>query len=1460
MSEQINSMDGQINFLELVNERKQLLLIYNEEPSAFGQEKKTRLQQINKAIRNTEWRLMRVMFRIEECFPSLLHANNYEQHLAHNLFMLFLIQPDQKKFNLINRILNMGNIIDMQNELIKLYTQFSKGNNPPYSDFIEAHSQIDYLKLFLPQSTQGHNHFTNQIGYFYTDHSRNYNSGENEVNNFGPQNLHPETKLWSEAIKHRNECEKPIPVNSNGDMNFSSMDDKFISTYLTARDNYIENGIDETFSLLDYLCLDWNKLSAGDRFFTVYNLTTYLQSRYIACHFDGQWFNSAQQPDETVRKFYMHIWQNSSRILQNVARYRLNKTYNNPNNHAYNQACTKFRSKDFQNYLLANPNKTNDLLFAFSFCPETFMRYGKNFDTIISETKKSGLYESIMKIDNLILRLYKFYKTDVILPPIVKYLCTEKDYSLLNSIIPIELCLNGNFDPDISTSNVIPLQFRSTFYRAKKSLQTNIGSEDIITSRNRTLFEKLLETNNDHEILLTAYFLFRYIDSNNKLSGCKNFITCEMVEIIHRAKLIDNYGVVDEQLQSYLAEFNQTKSPQIFLATVITEIKNLPDVKPINFELFFVLLSSYSKNQGDRNKLYEKLKFLSQDELRQLKNKMYQSFNNLDQIYNDFIHENNNAHDQRKSDVPIAGAIFPLLPEGEESDEVFKHLNNKINVELDSKICNAFCQLVIEGGSAKSFIALTILSQKTSLLQNVETSKLLDFAMRAHYYITDHGTKGLQEQINAVNSFDELTNIKKKIWASYGEAWNCNTNRVMNVIKYATMKKNIATQPEDDNKIFSFIQDHKKALAKFIVNNISSHELYHFLNCISNFNKELQNSFIKVASAMPKIYTVDELNYLASICNKLIETKQPILKMLPQNIFSHEIIPFLNLYIQIRDPLSSEEPDVKKLILERFQKSTQWPVKNLAHIIEFYKSNQYVIPYLPEIINNADKPNIVTFTNELMNLISRSEMLKEHFRQVYNICKSDKIDFNFNDLCCWCHIMNIASQKIQNEAFLTSFTKIYFNRDFRSFISSVNVDLLDNTFRNLQLIHKVCKHGLLYITNFIDASSKTSQNAKDQVIYILQTIISTFDIDVLPKFYRIDLSKMEEQSRDIFLFFCLDSYIYNMIRYYKTTKKLISDSCLTPIMSLPYFSEDTFDNYYFQAYEPKFLPDLFTILGDEAKKDLFNIDNIHTFSQGKNTVEFETYFNYAKVYLPNESNLFKLAFMKDIVVGITNFTNLINDKFNTFLECAKNIIGEDLNASYANYEIQNTSKPIEVKIISPQEYAKNIINTNGKIDKALIENSLGNNPERINQFLTAYFIYGGQLSKLPQQILLELEIQDISFTNKQGQQILSIPFSCNAENSSSSISQQPSIFAKSNLKMLNLARMFASKDAKSYPPIDPEIFDAIAKNDMGQFITEYILRGGNPKRLPEKIQQLTITQDAIAQCQKQKSIPYSQTK
>lgn len=410
-----------IDFYDLVQRRKEM------------QKNTYEYEQIDKQIKDAEWLFMRTIFYLVDCLDKtnvLEKDEKLDIYFLVDVFRPIFANPSSDNFKKINRILNQKNMKDMLNEFF--YFRFEVMSIPTYlSNYLNFNLSFDIDNFKV-------NGFNKLVQKMFTSRNpetyiQSLKESENEkyipmLEEFKEKYL----EFWNtkiEKISYINEC---FPQTFQGyyylsnkgkyiqemsrDINFK----KFSIIYDQTKDNfkacgtisideeiskreilekkYTEDNIEQTFSLFEFIS------SEHEYFEDFYYATNYLESRFITCHFDGTFFESNEQPDELTRNFYMKIWLENSIILQNLMRFHLNS-----NSPIYNKAREKFRSDEFKRYVLENPKKINDLLFAFIFTPNEFANCN-DYEQLISNIKISKYYSAIMRIDKFIFKNYLDYK------------------------------------------------------------------------------------------------------------------------------------------------------------------------------------------------------------------------------------------------------------------------------------------------------------------------------------------------------------------------------------------------------------------------------------------------------------------------------------------------------------------------------------------------------------------------------------------------------------------------------------------------------------------------------------------------------------------------------------------------------------------------------------------------------------------------------------------------------------------------------------------------------------------------------------------------------------------------------------------------------------------------------------------------------------------------------------------
>ncbi len=416
-----------IDFFDLVQRRKEM------------QKNTPKYEQIDKQIKDAEWLFMRTIFYLVDCLDKIAVLEKDEKFdpcFLIDILKPIFANPSSDNFKKINRILNQKNMKDMLNEFF--YFRFEVMDIPTHlSNYLNFNLSFDI-------DNEKVNDFNKLVQEMFT--SRNpetyiQNLKKSENKEYIPKLEEFKEKyfeFWNTEIEKIPYISNCFPQTnqgtyylSNKGKNLNEMSRALIfyeqvkyfykESYLTTTtkekisrigDNtkeeiserknfekkYTEDNIEQTFSLFEFIS------SKHEYFEDFYYATNYLESRFITCHFDGTFFESNEQPDELTRKFYMKIWLKNSIILQNLMRFHLNS-----NSPIYNKAREKFRSDEFKNYALENPEKINDLLFAFIFTPNEFANCN-DYEQLISNIKISKYYSAIMRIDKFMFTNYLDYK------------------------------------------------------------------------------------------------------------------------------------------------------------------------------------------------------------------------------------------------------------------------------------------------------------------------------------------------------------------------------------------------------------------------------------------------------------------------------------------------------------------------------------------------------------------------------------------------------------------------------------------------------------------------------------------------------------------------------------------------------------------------------------------------------------------------------------------------------------------------------------------------------------------------------------------------------------------------------------------------------------------------------------------------------------------------------------------
>ena len=460
----------------------------------------------------------------------------------------------------------------------------------------------------------------------------------------------------------KDEWIKSRPTNSFESMEISADNNPiFIQNYLFEQRYYVDNN----FSFFDYLTIDWENLGDNQKFSKIYKVTTYLESRYIASHFDSKFFDSPHQPSEQTRKFYMHIWRNSSKLLQNIARYRLNT-----NSKIYTAAQEKFHSEEFQNYILEHPDQTNDLIFAFSFLPNKFAQ-SQNYDELIQQTQSSKYYSLIMLIDKLIHKPEFYIKKggneEIIFSTLVNSILsidpTKKinkiDDILLNNKLLVEIsfkCINDDNEkfifmainnlnryPNFAANN-LPYHTKilclATIFCIKRDDNIDVPPETFI--EDPFLFKLLSEVDNS-EVLRRAYLMSKRLDDLG-LSELKNRISFDDFEFLY-INGINLYNLGDQKLDLLLKEFSYSNftlkelaernlgssaEQKLFAKPFVDDIKrNQKNLSLATKPIYLLISNAIPKDQAIPENLLSTLESLEQKDLKSLADILRNSPNEL---------------------------------------------------------------------------------------------------------------------------------------------------------------------------------------------------------------------------------------------------------------------------------------------------------------------------------------------------------------------------------------------------------------------------------------------------------------------------------------------------------------------------------------------------------------------------------------------------------------------------------------------------------------------------------------------------------------------------------------------------------------------------------------------------------------------------------------------------------------
>lgn len=426
-----------IDFFDLVQCRKKM------------QKDKPEYEQIDKQIKDAEWLFMKTIFYLVDCLDkSILEKDEkFDLIFLADVLKPILAHPSSDNFKKINRILNQKNMDDMLNEFF--YFRFEVMNistittsylnfNLSFEFILDEAKNFNQLiqKMFTSRNSETYiqnlkgsenEKYIPKLEEFEKKYLEFWNTQIKEIpyiTNCFPQifqgfyYLSNKGKHISEMVRDISFKNFSIIYNGFTKNDFANYRAHIIDEEIPNREileeKYTEDNIERTFSLFEFIS------SEHEYFEDFFYATNYLESRFITCHFDGTFFESNEQPNELTRKFYMKIWLENSIILQNLMRFHLNS-----NSPIYNKAREKFRSDEFKNYALENPEEINDLLFAFIFMPNEFADCN-DYKQLISDIKTSKYYSAVMRIDKFMFTNYLDYK------PYVYF----KNFSS----VPIKLC------------------------------------------------------------------------------------------------------------------------------------------------------------------------------------------------------------------------------------------------------------------------------------------------------------------------------------------------------------------------------------------------------------------------------------------------------------------------------------------------------------------------------------------------------------------------------------------------------------------------------------------------------------------------------------------------------------------------------------------------------------------------------------------------------------------------------------------------------------------------------------------------------------------------------------------------------------------------------------------------------------------------------------------------------------
>lgn len=436
-----------IDFYNLVQRREKM------------QQNTSEYEQIDKQIKDAEWLFMRTIFYLVDCLDkiSILEKDEkFDLLFLSDVLRPIFVNPSSDNFKKINRILNQKNMKDMLNEFF--HFRFEVMSIPTYllnySNFnlsfdIDNEKVNDFNKLVQEMFTSRNSEtyiqnlkesknekYVPMLEEFKEKYLEFWNTEIKKIPYIS--DCFPQTAQGLYYLSNKGKNIKEMSRNidfKNFSVIYSQTKDNFaahgvlsIEDEISKRDilkkKYIENNIEQTFSLFEFIS------SKHENFEDFYYATNYLESRYITCHFDRTFFESNEQPDELTRKFYLKIWLENSIILQNLMRFSLNS-----NSPIYKDAIEKFRSDEFKQYALENPEKIIYLIFAFIFMPKEFANCN-DYEQLIFEVKNSKYYLAVIRIDKFMFKNYLDYKPYVYFKnmnaPTKKFYSLVKFFSKIN--------------------------------------------------------------------------------------------------------------------------------------------------------------------------------------------------------------------------------------------------------------------------------------------------------------------------------------------------------------------------------------------------------------------------------------------------------------------------------------------------------------------------------------------------------------------------------------------------------------------------------------------------------------------------------------------------------------------------------------------------------------------------------------------------------------------------------------------------------------------------------------------------------------------------------------------------------------------------------------------------------------------------------------------------------------------